>query len=371
MTSQTPRSPKEISLTWLDSVLVNDEFEGSSLLGFDVESVGETVGFLGDLFCIKPHYESNSERYPASLIIKFPTLRNDESREAGNGLFAYEREAMFYRHFANECPANPPRYYHSEYMGESEEYVLLMEDLKNARFIEQVDGISKADAVAVAEGLAKLHAHYWQSTVMESSSWLRGFDQWGVIYPPQIDVGWPLMKQNFGYLIPGQFMDLFPIANDAYPAIAEYMQSHRPNTLVHGDARMENMAFEMIDGKERLRIFDWQLVSSGPAAYDLVYFFCSSINPDQWKEWGQNLIDVYHESLCLNSVSDYPKEQLMDDIRLSLCLFFGFISMVGNIVGPDEAGKAVMEASAPRFWAIMDALDVGDSLQTFLAGRQA
>jgi len=362
MDSHTPRHPHDLTLDWLNTNLVDGPFSGTSIKEFTLQPIGENVGFLGDLFRIIPGYSKDNGQAPESFVIKFPT-DSDFGRDTGNALLAFEREAMFYRHCANTCPANPPQHFYSDHTGRGEEYLVIMEDLNHARFVDQVSGISQEDAMASVDSLAQLHSHYWGKA--HDQSWLRGYDEWADVYPPQIDSGWPLYQQNFGYVIPDDLMALFPRANELFPAIVRHFHQNRPVTLIHGDARMENLAFEETGQGERVRIYDWQLVSTGPAVYDLVYFCCSSINPDDWDSYGMDLINRYYDQLVAHGVTDYSHEDLTKDMGLVACLLFGFASMIGNLLQPDEAGKAVIEATAPRFWTVMRDLDVASALANF------
>ena len=46
----------------------------------------------------------------------------------------------------------------------------------------------------------------------------------------------------------------------------------RPQTLVHGDFRADNLFFGGPDGGQGLAAIDWQVSSRGGGAFDLAYF---------------------------------------------------------------------------------------------------
>ncbi len=351
-----PRTPEQLTTDWLNTSLTDGVFEGARITDFEISPVGASVGFLGDIFRVQPQYAAADESYPSSFIIKFPTVR-DANRETGNSVYAYEREAMFYRHCANTNPANPPVHYHSAGTGRENEFLVVMEDLDGSRFVEQVRGIEPEDAMRVVKSLAGMHAFYWQSPQLASMEWLRSYGEWADIYPGQIETGWPLYKKYFSYVIPDEFLPLFPKANAMTADIFRYFHRERPMTLIHGDARMENVAFSEPDNE--VRFYDWQLVSTGPGAYDLLYFFCSSLESAMWKRDGRELVKCYHDTLVAKGVSNYSAADLHEDMKLACCLFFGFVSVVGNMFAdPGDAEKAVIEATSPRFWAVMEDLDV-------------
>ena len=244
------------------------------------------------------------------------------------------------------------------------DFLLVMEDLEGHRFVEQTSGINFKDASNIMIALARFHAHFWESTALRKQTWLRPLSDYAEIYPAEIKSGWPLIKQNFTRYMSDQFEALFPLGNDLYPDIIRSLQA-RPTTLLHFDARMENVAFSDQPGPEGVRMYDWQGVCAGPAAYDVMYFFCMSVNVADWESMGHDLIGTYFDALVEAGVSDYSSQDFHQDMSLAACLMFGFLSLVGNVVQPDEAGHAVMEATLPRVMNVMAGLGAENTLLDF------
>ena len=73
-----------------------------------------------------------------------------------------------------------------------------------------------------------------------------------------------------------------------------------------------------------------------------------------------------HDELVANGVADYSRERLEDDIGLASASLWGFLSMVGNVVFPDEKGKEIAEKTFPRFFGMMEDFDAAGRLQEFL-----
>ena len=58
-----------------------------------------------------------------------------------------------------------------------------------------------------------------------------------------------------------------------YVAINKTLANRSPWTLAHQDFRVENMLF----GKDRFVVLDWQGIGRGPGSYDLAYFLGGSM----------------------------------------------------------------------------------------------
>ena len=360
MTDHHPKSGNEITLPWLNAMLAPQSpasNDSPAIIGYRCEPVGETAGFLGDIVRIQLDWRAPGQG-PATLIAKFPTLRA-ANLETGKGLLAYERELRFYEAFSDRCPLQPPRFYGGADISGQGDYLILIEDLMGARFVSQLDGLSITDAGLAVRGLASMHAQFWNAPALDEPNALYQFSDWAPIYEPSIASGWPLFEGDFSDLIPKAMYPMFGPGNQMAGPIFQYFSKNRPKTLLHGDARMENICFDPVTGKPRM--YDWQLAASGPGAYDLMYFFANSIEPAELSEVGPDMIKDYHAALVAGGVNDYALSDLNEDLQLSACLLFGFASMVGNfLAGGGETERSIVAATTPRYWGVCQLLNVGE-----------
>ena len=355
-----PKSGNEITLPWLNAMLMQQipsSNDPQTITGYRCESVGETAGFLGDIVRIYLDW-AKAGQGPDTLIAKFPTLR-PANLATGKGLLAYERELKFYEAFSTHCPLHPPRFYGGADVTGQGDYLILIEDLIGARFVSQLDGLSISDAALAVRGLASMHAQYWNDPKLDEPNALYQFSDWAPIYEPSIASGWPLYERDFGDLVPEAMYPMFGPGNQMAGPIFHYFSNNRPKTLLHGDARMENICFDAVTGQPRM--YDWQLAAAGPGAYDLMYFFANSIEPVELAEVGPGLIADYHAALVAGGVKDYALTDLNQDLQLSACLLFGFASMVGNfLAGGGESERSIVEATTPRYWGVCQLLNVAE-----------
>lgn len=110
-------------------------------------------------------------------------------------------------------------------------------------------------------------------------------------------------------------------------------------TVLHGDARIGNMMFPSAENRGRFVFIDWQAVRKGKAVYDLAYFLILSTTIENRKLVEESSIETYYNYLVANGVSDYAKEEMLEDYKhaclcvlvlLSLPLLSGEASVEGE-----------------------------------------
>jgi len=80
-------------------------------------------------------------RAPASVIGKFPAAVPD-SRRAGSAHLLYLREVSFYRELAHTLAIHTPRPFVAEIDPETDDFILILEDLAPFRQVDQLAGCS-------------------------------------------------------------------------------------------------------------------------------------------------------------------------------------------------------------------------------------
>jgi thiamine kinase-like enzyme len=297
------------------------------------------------------------------MIVKFPSTEPG-ARSTGNGLRAYERESLFYQHSEAGMPTNPPTCYYCHGNVEKDEYLLIIEDFDNARFVNQVDGVNAEDAAKCLVSLAELHARYWHVDDHEGMDWVPLFSDYGELYKPLLETGTPLLKKNWNHILPRMFTDELDKGVGAYQDIATYLCT-LPRTLIHCDSRIENVAF--VDGEPRF--YDWQLVSRGPAAYDVMYFFMQSMQTNLRHDCQDGLFTLYIDTLIANGVTDYSRDQLIEDIGWASCSVFGFLAMCGNFFFRSEVNDKLAGECFPRWIDMIEDFGGVDKLNSIVSKR--
>lgn len=353
-----PNSANEITFDWL-KVAIEDYFKGCRLIDIDVDTSIGDLGYLGSICRTNLTYQERGS-WPDSVIIKFPATDESVLKDARQ-MGAYRTESNFYQNLANQGVGNAPRFYGSVAHPVSGEPILLIEDLERHRFVSQTEGSNHEDSMLVMRALAKLHGEHWQSPVLESD-WLGDIKDWGTNNKPLIESGLDAWVGNYSHFSPARFNDRLNQGAAAYATVLNKL-SARACTLMHGDAHIRNLAFD--DKRDDpVRLFDWQLTCRGPAAYDVLYFFVNSFSPEDQDAYADELTAIYLASLS-EFVPDYSAEALQRDMAYCSLTFWGFFSLLGNILPPNEATLELVETTLPRYTNMLDRLDSYQLLDDF------
>ncbi len=135
---EIPQSAERLTPEWLTAALQDTgTIKACRVESFDTEpDIAAGIGFMGELARLTLRYDRAEDGAPRSLIAKFPT-RIPENREIADVFRLYERETRFYEEVAPEVKLRTPRRYYGALNSETQDYVLLLEDLAPARVGDQ------------------------------------------------------------------------------------------------------------------------------------------------------------------------------------------------------------------------------------------
>lgn len=174
-------------------------------------------------------------------------------------------------------------------------WAILMHDVGNGLlpWDRHIDPVANKDCL---RSLAHLHAHFWDSPVLD-----------------QPDVGLCSMAELIATTTPGSFSEErysqgFRVLSQVYePDVAEILRdlvtdpqpllralAHYPRTLVHGDFKVTNLAWN-VSPQLPLVAFDWQLAAVGIPTMEVAWY---AIFPNSPPAPPALCIDLYHEYLA-------------------------------------------------------------------------
>jgi aminoglycoside phosphotransferase (APT) family kinase protein len=82
-------------------------------------------------------------------------------------------------------------------------------------------------------------------------------------------------------------------------ALGRYLTERAgPWTIIHGDFRLDNLLF----GRPRVTVVDWQTIKVGPGLSDVAYFIGSALLPEARRRHEHGLVQAYHEHLAHGGV---------------------------------------------------------------------
>ena len=247
---------------------------------------------------------------PRSVVGKFPST-DPVAVETGKTLKLYRAEVMFYRELAARARIRTPMAYVAE-ISDSDDFVLLFEDLAPAVVGDQMRGCTVDEARRALAEAAKLHAAFWNDTELTKQSWLsipQGAQ--GLYTTELIESSWTYFKKTYdGRLAP-----------DVVDVCEKYVRNHAywnrprplPKCFSHNDFRPDNMMFSA-DG-ERVAVVDWQTSSFLGTGMDTAYFLGAIFDREVRRANEKALLREYHADLVAYGVEGYDFDHLMNDYR--------------------------------------------------------
>ena len=283
---------------------------------------------MNQLFRLRLHFDSGSADLPDTVITKLPSadplLRNVFDRLGQN-----RREVGFYRNLANSPHMPNPRVYNSELDPATGNTVLLLEDLSSLRQGDSVAGCTLDDARLCIGQLARFHASWWDSPLLEDLHWM------------------PLRQSDSGayqQLYPGAWNALSEKAGDGMPPGLRVLGDHLitdvrriktrltrpPRTVVHGDYRLDNCFFSTSATSQQVVVIDWEFCTRGRGAYDVATFISEAFSPRLRRKVELSLLREYHSILEESGVRGYTFEECLYDYRLPMLEVFVFWIITGG-----------------------------------------
>ncbi len=319
-----PANPEELSPHWLTDVLHANGVQ-ATVASLTHKRIG--TGQIGQNHRYHITYTdptaSEQVGAPKTLVGKFVSP-DPTSRTTGLMMGIYAKEATFYRQFAPSLTGTMriARAWVSEFDATREATLVLMEDLAPAEQGDQMDGCSVHTAEIAVKQLAALHSTFWEHEVLQATPELGDptDPMRAMVLKHLLTEHWPLFIDRYRTQLTD---DMIELGNHVTAQVEPWVLSRTgPRTLTHNDYRADNL---MITPTWTAAV-DWQTVSVGWAGTDLGYFLGASLLPDHRREHQDRLIDLWHQQLVANGVSNYGRSDAWNDYRHGQ--FAGFITAV-------------------------------------------
>ena len=304
--------PRQIDPEWMTGALRRaGAIRGTKVVDMTCEPVGN--GLVGDSYRYGLAYQEVEPDAPASVIGKFPAADPD-SRRAGSAHLLYLREVSFYRELAHTLAINTPRPFVAEIDPETDDFILILEDLTPFRQADQLAGCSLDDARTVMAEAAALHAPRWGDPALQSLDWLvarpaRASTTLHETLPPIIR----LFKDRYRDALEPELLALVEKLPEVLARSREDRSS--PRTLQHADFRLDNVLFDVKDGARPMATLDWQTLRTGPGAMDVAYFLSAGLDPSERRRHEADLVRFYHAELTRRGVRNYDWDHCWHDYR--------------------------------------------------------
>jgi thiamine kinase-like enzyme len=337
-----PSQPDQLTKAWLSESL------GYNVNDFTVEPLGEGIGVIGLVTRVTLYTDAGT----TTIIAKFPAAAI-ENRTVANMYAMYLREYQFYTQIGDLVPVRAPTCLHADYDHNNDNFILLLEELKNYRLGDQITGCSVDEAELVVKTLATFHRSTWnpeRANVHNSEAQVQGMSA-------GFEAGWPAVHENFPHLVTN---DVFDRAVSMHKKVGSLLDQicRFPLCIVHGDLRLDNVFF----ADDHIALVDFQATCQSAPEHDLAYFITQSLKSDvrNAKDW----VHIYHENLTSDGIN-YSLEDCRNRYRQCALYFLCYAVVICSVLDlGNERGKLMAATLLENSLNSINELEAFDLLQT-------
>ena len=373
-----PQRSKELTAEWFTEIMGRD----ATVSAVRREDIGTNVGFMGEVIRCHLTWDTMSEPtsnptsdhttdtdLPTSVIVKVPT-QVDANFAAGDALQSYEREIVVYQKLRPSLGLPMPEFIYGamdpdpapwmqrlvlflfehlpigainwviaqflKLSGKSKRrYILVLEDIADARAPSQMAGGSLDDARQSLEVLARFHPTNWMRTdAAETYERIWHADRASRVFQASYVRNREGFVERFGEAIGPERLARLDEIQTRVPEISAEL-GREPWSLLHGDYRLDNVLFRP---NGEIVVLDLQGLGSGRPAIDVAYFITTALTGDH-REQEQNLLRTYHDALIAAGVTGYSFDTLTHDCSLTKELLAHRIAGSGDVIDTSIDGE--------------------------------
>ena len=357
-----PESGKAITADWMQRALSSGgAVDSPQIESVVVENIGTESGALGELLRCTLTYVGAAAQVPGSVVVKLSSSDRKSLRIA-RALSLYKREHACFRQLAPHMRIGLPDLFYGDFDDASHRFVLVLEDLHGMESVDQVAGADVERTRRAVRGAAELHGQFWDrldrpplshflASVGQQRPWLSQLIYLICLAP---------CLERFGSLFPDRMRNL---AEAFGPRVADHMRNLAtgPQTLTHGDFRLDNMFFTAT-GRKDFTVIDWQTSGLiGDGLYDLAYFMTTSVSTEVRRGIEREALMEYCDVLRGAGVKHFTFEQCWYNYRRNI---FGMlvpsVCAGGGIDMGNERIRAKVETLLCRTLAAIEDLDAAE-----------
>lgn len=306
-----PRTGNDLTSGWL-TIAMRDATGDAAITLTGTGPLEGMVSFQGNLIRAELDATGGAD-VPGTVVVKM-VPENEALRGIGHQLGIYAREAAFYLAIGAEAGVRQARCLGAEIDPDTGDSAIVLEDLGHLRTGNQIEGFSLPEAKLAVAQYARMHARWWNDERIGSFDWLPPWNLSPLVeYMPQAyQQAWPACADLFADVLTDAERGLGDLLGEH---IADLMNlvGTAPVTLVHGDARHDNLMFD--DAGNPPHMVDWQYVATGRGIVDIAYYLTQGGDPGIVTPVERELVGDYHAALVSHGVSNYDLEACWSDYR--------------------------------------------------------
>lgn len=301
---------------------------GARVQKYKVTPLNQQIIFRSNAGIVEISYGFNGKHETLKCFAKFaPTMGTVWNRTIFNLQLNHIKEVFFNRHFINKDDIAAPRVYCSRVSFLTGNMCLITEQMNEC--IEYKEGVYESfpsrHLELALDGLASLHARYWHDSSKRMNRVFPILDATVDLFDSLVAFSWSIPARKI--------------------LVKSWCLMNKPETVLHGDARIGNMMFPSPDGRGRFVLIDWQAVRKGKAVFDLAYFLILSLTPDFRIAHEKQALDTYYNMLTSKGVTGYTRQQMEEDYCHACLCVLVLLSL------PMLSGEASVEGDAALIFA--------------------
>ena len=353
-----------LTVNWLQQALSADG-DFPSIRDIAVEDIGAGSGAIGSVLRCNLTYHDDASEAPKSVVIKLSSS-DKKSLRIAKLLSMYKREYFCFRLLGRSIPMGLPELLYGDFDNASHRFVMVLEDLGYMEGMDQLIGADTERAMRTIRGVAELHGRFWNRLDQPpASEFLASVGGPKPSLSQLIYLGClPPCLERFGYL----FSDRMRRLAEAFgPRVAGHMGELAlgPQTLTHGDFRLDNMFFGGADPDD-FTVIDWQtsgLIGSG--LYDVAYFMVSSVPTEVRRRIERDALKEYHDILRGMGAKNFTFDDCWHLYRRNILgMLVPGVCAGGALDMSNERIRALGEVMLKRTLAAIEDLDAAELLPT-------
>ena len=303
----------QVTPGWLTAVLATSgALVSGSVIAFDVDT-GRGNWSSNAILHVRYSDDALGQRPPRLFLKMVETDLDDEA-------FGASEVTYYTRDYTDTTDTPLVRCYDAAYSEALRRYHLLLDDVSPTHVTAADKPPTLAYGLALAEGLAALHAHWWGAARLAEAA------------APIHDA--PAIRRFVAIAEPGVDPILAALENQLephWPALIRELYAKHPEalitrtadangfTLIHGDVG-ENNVLVPREGERPIYLidrqpFDWSL-TTWLGVYDLAYAMILDWDTSARRAWEMLVLRRYHDELRRRGVAGYSWERLIEDYRL-------------------------------------------------------
>ncbi|TPG32569.1 aminoglycoside phosphotransferase family protein [Mycolicibacterium hodleri] len=291
-TNDVPRDGLALSTRWLTEALCRDH-PGAEVVSF--YSPGGSVGTTTRI-ALRVRYNDVGRKagLPTALFTK--TSTNFAQRILMGAGAVLDGETQFFMNLRPHVEMEAPAGYWGGFDDASWRSIMVMEDVaetKGAQFLTATTAVTCEQMTDLVGNLAALHGAFWEHDVIRTLKTPREhlLNVSSLInMSARAKVGMDRSKSVIPSALHGQADRLWR----GTQRCLEMATSALPATLLHGDCHIAQVYITR-DGK--MGLADWQVIQQGGWACDFAYLVASACEPQDRREWEEQLLRTYLEQL--------------------------------------------------------------------------